>query len=297
MIPFPGEWAALFTSVMWTGSSLFFAAATVRVGSVYVNVTRLITAATILALIVLVYQLPLDVSFSQFGYLFVSGLVGLVFGDTFLFKAYEYNGARISSLVMSAAPALTALFAYLLLHETLGLWSLVGMAVTLAGIAVVVLERPDGSSSVMPFSGVGIAFAFLGAAGQAGGLILAKGAFVQGPINGFVATLVRMIAAVSVIVPLSRLAGRYRRPVHTFRSDTRAFMLTMAGAVLGPVLGVTFSFIAISNTDVAVAATLMATSPILMLPVVRVILRERLSWRAVAGACVAVGGVAILFLR
>jgi drug/metabolite transporter (DMT)-like permease len=82
-----------------------------------------------------------------------------------------------------------------------------------------------------------------------------------------------------------------------FRGDRRAFLLTILGAVFGPVLGVTFSFIGISRTNVAVAATIMATSPVLMLPVVRVLYRERLSWRAVGGAVIAVAGVAMLFLR
>jgi drug/metabolite transporter (DMT)-like permease len=297
MIPLSGEFAALVTSVMWTGSALFFAGATVRVGSVYVNVTRLIAAALILSLIVLVFRVPVELSFAQVGYLYMSGLVGLVFGDTFLFKAYEYNGARISSLVMSSAPAWAALLAYVLLGERLGLKALTGMAVTLGGIALVVLERNETSSSRSPVLGAGVLYAFVGAAGQAGGLILAKQAFLQGPIDGFVATLVRMVAAVSVILPMSRIAGRYRRPVETFRAKPRAILLTMLGAIFGPVLGVTFSFIAISNTDVAVAATIMATSPILMLPVVRVVQRERLTWRAIVGAFIAVGGVAILFLR
>jgi drug/metabolite transporter (DMT)-like permease len=118
-----------------------------------------------------------------------------------------------------------------------------------------------------------------------------------GPINGFVATLIRMIAAVSVILPLASMAGRYRRPWQIFRSKPRAALLTTLGTLFGPVLGVTFSFVAISNTDVAVAATIMATSPILMLPVVRVVQKERLTWRAILGAVIAVGGVAILFLR
>jgi len=85
--------------------------------------------------------------------------------------------------------------------------------------------------------------------------------------------------------------------VKVFRGDRRAFLLMLLGALFGPVLGVTFSFIGVSRTDGAVAATIMATSPVLMLPVVRVLYRERLSWRAVGGAVIAVGGVAMLFLR
>jgi drug/metabolite transporter (DMT)-like permease len=41
----------------------------------------------------------------------------------------------------------------------------------------------------------------------------------------------------------------------------------------------------------------MAIVPILMLPLVRIIYKEKLTWRAVLGALVAVAGVAVLFLR
>ena len=297
MLPFPGEFAALATSMMWTASALVFAAATVRVGSVFVNVTRIAAAAAILAGIVILFRIPAPLSAAQIFYLFISGLIGLVFGDTFLFKSYEYNSARISSLVMSTAPAVAALVAWLALGEVLSVLGVLGLAVTLAGIALVVFERGSVEGTRMPLSWVGILYAFLGAVGQAGGLILAKQAFNLGPINGFVATLVRMLAAAVTITPLMRMAGRFSRPVAVFLDDRRAFLLTMLGSVFGPVAGVTLSFIAISYTDVAIAATIMATSPVLMLPVVRVVYRERLSWRAISGAAIAVCGVAMLFLR
>jgi drug/metabolite transporter (DMT)-like permease len=73
--------------------------------------------------------------------------------------------------------------------------------------------------------------------------------------------------------------------------------LTLVGAFLGPYLGVTLSLVAISYTKVGIAATLMATVPIMMLPLVKYIQKEVLSWRAIVGAFAAVGGVAILFLR
>jgi len=76
-----------------------------------------------------------------------------------------------------------------------------------------------------------------------------------------------------------------------------SFALTALGALLGPFLGISFSLIAIAHTDVGVAATIMATVPILMLPLVRIMYREHLTPKAVGGAFLAVAGVALLFLR
>jgi drug/metabolite transporter (DMT)-like permease len=60
---------------------------------------------------------------------------------------------------------------------------------------------------------------------------------------------------------------------------------------------VSFSLISIAFTNVAIAATIMATSPLLMLVPVHFFYKEHLSWRAIAGAVIAVAGVGILFLR
>jgi drug/metabolite transporter (DMT)-like permease len=93
------------------------------------------------------------------------------------------------------------------------------------------------------------------------------------------------------------LTGRLSRPFGNLGRDRTALLLTAAGSILGPFLGITLSLIAVAHTSVGVAATLMATVPILMLPLVRIIHHESLTGRAIAGAFVAVAGVAILFLR
>jgi drug/metabolite transporter (DMT)-like permease len=290
-----GELSALLTACMWTGSSLSFAAATVRAGSVYVNVTRMVAATVFLAATVVMAGLPVALTVEQIAFLGLSGMVGFAFGDTFLFRSYEQNSARISSLIMSTAPAFSALLGYVVLAERLSATAWLGMAVTLSGIALVILERRNGTSMPRQFTRAGVVFALLASVGQAGGLVLAKRAFMIGPVNGVVATLVRIIAAVIIILPLNMIAGRYRAPWKVFAADRRALWLTMLGAVLGPFLGVTFSLIAISNTSVAIAATIMATVPVLMLPTVRVVHKEPLTWRSVVGAFVAVAGVALLF--
>ena len=263
---YAGELSALLTAVMWTGSALAFAAATTRVGSVYVNVIRLAAAVVLLVATVAVGRISIALSFTQIGYLAASGLVGFVFGDTFLFKSYEYNSARISTVVMSAAPAMAALLAFLLLGEKLSLLSIFGMVVTLTGITIVVMEKREESTHHVPVSMTGVLYAFLGALGQAGGLVLAKQAFVLGSINGFLATLIRATAGTLVLAPMNYYAGRFSNPVEVFVKDRSALHFTLLGAFLGPFLGVTFSLIAVSMTNVAIAATLMATAP-LMVPV------------------------------
>ena len=296
-MPFFGEISALLTASLWGGTSIAFSAAIRRVGSVQVNVTRMILASIFLSVTVYLLGFPTDVSAGQVVFLALSALAGLVRGDSFLFKAYQEIGPRIAMLVMSTAPAISAVLAYAFLGEVLSVTAVAGILITLGGIAIVVFDRQHGQNPVHRVKSVGFLFAFLGAAGQAAGLILAKQAFLEGPLHPMVATMVRIVIAICLLGPAMMFAGLYRNPFRTFSRDRKAFALTALGALLGPYLGITGSLIAVSTTQIGIAATLMATTPIVMLPMVRYITKESLTWKAVVGALVAVTGVALLFLR
>ncbi|MBL0176412.1 MAG: DMT family transporter [Ignavibacteria bacterium] len=291
-----GELSALATAILWSGTALAFSAASKRVGSMQVNTARLCFALVLLSVSVLALGLPMRIQTSQLWLLSVSGLIGLVFGDGFLFLAFEKNGARVSMLIMAINPAMTAVLAFFFLGESIAIAAVAGMALTVAGIALVVLDRRENIPGKRHASWSGILYAFFGALGQAVGLIFAKQAFMEGDIHAFVATFWRIAAAVAVMVPAAFIMRSSRHFVRAYARDRRALLLTGIGAVIGPYLGITFSLVAIANTKTAIAATIMATPPIIMLPMVRAISKERLHWKAVAGAFLAVAGVAILFL-
>ncbi len=296
-MPFLGEIAALATAVLWSGSSLVFAEATARIGSVTVNVSRLFLAAGYLAGVVLVFQIRSPLSAHQIANLAVSGVIGLAVGDSFLFRAYQEMGPRITMLIMSLSPAIAAVLGYLFLGEDLSLQAIAGMLVTMAGISIVVLRRSPSEGRASRATVPGTAYALAGATGQAVNLLFAKAAFNEGPIDGFLATLIRIVASLAILVPAMILARRWTNPFRVFAGDRGALAYTVAGSILGPFLGIAFSLIAIANTSIAVASTLMATVPILMLPLMRLVSSEQLTWPAFAGAGAACAGVALLFLR
>jgi drug/metabolite transporter (DMT)-like permease len=294
---YAGELFALLTAIFWTGSSLAFAASSRRVGSIYVNVARLFVASIVLGLLVFAGGLTQSLTSNQLLLLIVSGQIGLVFGDTFLFKSYEYQSARISSLLMSTAPAMSVALSYWLVGETLSWTALVGVAVTLGGIVLVLLGQSEREQSPHPKSRKGILYALIGALGQAGGLVLAKMAFQESTVNGFLATFVRVASATIVIVPLMLAAGRISKPTEVFRAEKKALHAMLLGSMCGPILGITCSLIAIEHTSVGIASTIMATVPLFMIPAVVYLYKEKLSWESVIGAIIAVAGVGMLFIR
>ena len=296
-MPYLGEISALITAFFWSGTSMAFTEASIRIGSIQLNVSRMFLASFLLFLTVLIAQINYELSFFQIQFLVYSGIAGLVLGDTFLFKAFQLIGARLGMLMMALVPAISTILAFFFLDEFITALGILGMAVTISGIALVILERKNDTGSKMSISKIGIFYGFLGALGQASGLILAKFAFDEGHINGFLAAFIRLSSAVLILGTLAVLSGRFKNPVGVYRKDKKALISTVIGTLLGPYFGITFSLIAIANTKVGIASTLMALVPVIMLPLVRFYYKEKLSWRAIGGAFFAVIGVAILFLR
>lgn len=303
-----GELAAIGAASCWVVTAMAFTEAGRRVGATVVNVTRLWVALAILVLVHLVLfgsWWP-DVPAASWWYLGLSGVIGLALGDQFLFRALVDAGPRITTLMMTVAPALTAIIAWPVLDQPLGWLAMLGIVVTLAGIGWVVCERRgDDDGRTYPHPARGVFLGFLGGIGQAVGLILAKLGMegVGGEtIDPWTATYVRMIlGTVSATLLMAALLGTRRMDRGTgepsrSRGVGLVSMLIIVGAVFGPVLGVWLSLVSIDRIDAGVAATLMSLSPIFILPVAKVVEGETISFRAVLGAGIAVVGVGLLFI-
>jgi drug/metabolite transporter (DMT)-like permease len=295
-IPY-GELAALGAAICWTASSLAFTAAGRRIGALSLNLIRLVMAFGLLTALCWIRRglpLPTDAAPSAWGWLLISGVMGFVFGDLCLFKALILVGPRISMLVMALAPPIAAVLAWLWLGETLEAMALAGMALTLVGIVWVVLERKDGEAGRRRADPAGVALAFCGAVGQAVGLVLSK--LGMKDYDPFAATQIRVIAGMVGFMLIVFAVKWWGRVLLGLR-DRDGMRMAAAGSILGPVLGVGFSLVAIQRTQTGVAATLMSIPPVLIIPAVILIHREAVSPRAILGAMVAVVGVAVLWMN
>lgn len=296
-IPY-GELAALGTAVCWTTSSLAFSAAGRRIGSLSLNLIRLVMAFAFLTAFCWLRRglpLPTDATAHAWGWLSLSGAIGFVIGDLCLFKALLLVGPRISMLIMALAPPITAAIGWMWLDERLATLDLVAMALTIAGIAWVVLERqPDETDAPRSRSAAGIALALVGAIGQAVGLVISK--VGMGDYDPFAATQIRVIAGTAGFALLFFVLRWWGRLFESLRHQA-AMGFAALGAFAGPFVGVSLSLVAIRYTQTGIAATIMSLVPVLIIPAVIVIHRERVSPRAMLGALVAVGGVSLLWIH
>jgi len=266
------------------------------VGSLSVNYVRLFFALPMLSLLTFLVRgqwLPLDASGDAWLWLSLSGLIGFVLGDMCLFRAFILIGPRLSSLIMATAPLMTALIGYLLLGEHLVMTALVGMVLTIGGVAWAVTDRQATDSGTRDRRALGVLLALGGALGQALGLVLSKRG--MGTFDPFAATQIRVIAAFVAWTLVMVAAGQWGNVGKTLR-DAVALRLLALGAFFGPVVGVGLSLLAVQRTNAGVAASIMSVTPILLIPVTVIVFRERVGIGSVLGAFLAVGGVVVLFL-
>lgn len=291
-----GEMASLVTAVSWTVTAVAFEAAGKRVGSLSVNFIRLVIAFLLLGIFTLVTRgmfLPLDATGANWLWLLVSGIIGFVLGDLFLFQAYVEVGSRISMLIMASVPPITAITGLVFLKEKLSLMEVVGMLITVGGIALVILVKGSDEKKVEFSHPVkGLIFAFIGALGQAFGLIFSK--MGMGSYNAFAATQIRVIAGLigfALVITFSKHWGK----LFSALKDFKAIGEISTGAFFGPFLGVSFSLLAVQYIATGVASTIMSISRILIIPVSIWIFKEKVSLKEIIGAFITIVGVALLF--
>lgn len=292
-----GELAALATAACWSVGSLLFAYVTEQVGAFALNQFRITLAALILTVLLLVTGLARTVPAlgdPAMGWLVLSGLVGLVIGDSGYFGSLARLGPRVTTLLSALTPPITAVLAWLFLDEKLGRFGMAGMALTMAGVVWVILDRP---ATAMPAGHrlQGILLGILSAICQAVGLILARRGMGE-DLDPLVAVAIRMVAAALVIWAVAVVLRRLAAPARILR-DPGVRLAALGATLLGPLLGVWLSLVAVRHAGTAVAATLMSTVPILILPLVVLVRKEPVGGRAVLGAVLAVAGVALLFVR
>jgi drug/metabolite transporter (DMT)-like permease len=241
---------------------------------------------------------------SQWFYLGLSGVMGLALGDFGYFGMLALIGPRRGLIMTALVPIFSSVTAYYLLGETLAVWDMIGIGITLWGVSLVILEREDHSSIYyVPRKQkvYGYLCGFGGALGQGVGLVVSKyGMLVAGgkgtpPLNPLSTTLLRMIVAAAFVWATIAIFGKLPG-ILAKRKERRAIKRTFAGAVTGPFLGVWLSMVGVTYAVAGVASTLMSLMPVMVIPLVWVLYREKTGWRGILGAAIAVAGVAILFL-
>lgn len=292
-----GKFAALLVAFFWSITALAFESASRKVGSIPVNIIRLVIGfgfLTILNLIVRGHALPVDASSHNWLWLSISGLIGFVIGDFFLLKSFTIIGSWFAMLIMTLAPPMAAVFGWIMLGEHLNLLSVTGIAVTMAGIVIAMLHRDKESrkfTSSKPLAG--LFYAFCGALGQALGIVFSK--YGMGDYSPFAATQIRITMGIAGLIVLITITRKWKS-VFAALNHKKAMAHITLGSFFGPFLGVSFSLLSIRYTSTGIASTIMAMVPIFIIPPSVWYFKHKITMREIIGTIISLVGVTLFFL-
>ncbi|MFN8412174.1 MAG: DMT family transporter [Anaerolineales bacterium] len=293
-----GEIAGLATSLFYAVNAIFITKASKQVGSTISNRVRVAFALIYLVIINLIFfkePLPFHATSDRWVWLSLSGMIGLAFGDAFLFQSYLMVGPQIGSLLLSLSPIVGALEAWIFFHESLTPLKILGILLTLAGIIWVVVARGSNMTQTKKHMLAGVMYGILSAIFQATGFVFSKQG-LAGNFSPFQANAIRMLAAFFILVLIMLLQKESNQTIQTLRTNSGTLKLLAIAGFIGPVLGVSASLLSVQYAEVGVASTLTSLSPVFMLPLGYFFLNEEIHWTSVAGTILALLGVAILFL-
>ena len=305
-----GEAISLAVAVSWTVTALFAEVGSKRLGSLQMNVIRMILSLVMLGATLWWFTgspYPIYADGKTWLWLSMSGFVGYLLGDYCLFNSYIWIGSRFGQLFMTLAPPTAALFGWMLLGETLAWNALLGMLVTLTGIGISVLNKGESQKLSLKLPLKGVLYGIGAGVGQGIGLVLSKVGmnFYEGAIPAgeelvtdlvpFASTFIR---AVTGAIGFLCVMG-FQRQFHTLATsmrDRKGMNAALWATITGPFIGVSLSLMAVQYTEAGIASTLMALTPVLIIWPAHLFFGQQVTFKEVIGACISVIGVSLFFI-
>jgi transporter family protein len=284
--------AALMSALTWTLVSLLARDLATHIPSLSLNIIRSAGGSILLVPVVVAFgdvrQLG-QVTPLAWIYLVMSVLTAFGIGDTAFFESTKHLGlSRAMTISTAGYPLLASGLALWWFHERITLGMVVGSVVTLGGLVLIVGERTLDAPDPVEGRRRGLGLALVAALAWA-----VSAALMKPPVRE-----IDPLTIQAVRLPLSTLAlwatpwarGTARGFWAQRRVVGRRVLALSALTALS-----TVAFLAgLKYAGVALGTVLSSASPLFALPIGFLAFGERVTWRAAAGAALAVAGIAIL---
>jgi drug/metabolite transporter (DMT)-like permease len=242
------------------------------------------------------------------GIFFISGILGFGVGDYGLFRAFPILGSRLTMVMTQclAAP-IAAAIEWLWLGNGLSLAQVLAGTLILLGVGLAL--APSETSQVdKKHWKAGIMWGLMSAFGQGFGAVLSRKAgslVTEGvTVDGLTAAYQRVLgglAVMAVLLLLRKIKVRNGGSIATEIALTPASVkwliaMIVLNALCGPTLGVgAYQWaLNVNNLPAGIVLSIVALSPLVIIPFAMKFEGERPSLRSVLGSLIAVGGVIIM---
>ncbi|WP_088242610.1 DMT family transporter [Calothrix rhizosoleniae] len=291
-----GEMAALCGAALWAVASLVYGRLGKNIAPLHLNLLK--GAIAIALLLITIYfsgGLIPDIAPISIFLLLVSGLMGIALGDTAFFVAINSLGVRRALLMGTLVPPITAIAAMIFLQERLNMLAWWGIFITILGVAWVISERVAETENNYAHHLIkGISYGLLAAIANTIGALLSRVALANTTVTPIWAALLRLIGGELVLLGWLYLPQQPSNFQWQILYSRRAIAGIFFAAFIGTYLGIWLQVTAIKFTQTGIATTLLQTSPLFAIPLA-MWMGEKVSWRAIAGVLVSLGGVALFF--
>lgn len=296
LLQFRGEIAALSAALIWAVASLIYTGLGRQLSPMALNFTKGWIAIALFLITIVVFKLPAPaLDATGFFFLFLSGAIGIGFGDTAYFNALNCIGARRTLLFETLAPPLSAILALVFLRERLLVQAWFGIALTIGGVLWVVMERTPDSDTGNNRSGLGSLYALLATLGQSGGAVLSRAALINSEIDTLWSTLIRLVGGTVVLWIWILVRQQKREAIKPLQSG-RMLSIIAGTALISTYLGIWLQQTSLKFAPTGIAQALSSTSPLFVIAIV-LVFGERVSVRSMLGVVIALIGVSLLFTR
>lgn len=298
-----GEYAALTAAMLWTVSSMIWGS--FRLSASQMNLLKnLLGAGMVFIHLILANSLAARPWFSagweSWGWLGLSGLIGLAIGDTFFFRALQILGPRRALMLATTSPIFAVIAGWLFLGEHLYWLTVGGVLLAMLGVGVVLSDRKAHQESPGLLPGTlkaGIVTGVLAAICQAVGAVFSKMA-MQSPeglerCDPLEATLIRLLLSGLMILVVTTAKRELLTLAQTVIRDKLLGRL-LIGTAMGTWMGIGLSMLAYSQSNIGVAQTLMSTCPLFAIPVLWLYHGQKFSVKALLGTSIALAGIALV---
>lgn len=300
---------AFLTALFFAANAVCARRAALHYGGTAGNFLRLLLAVVLLG--AWAHVIGQGTGGGAFAWFFVSGCVGFGLGGLTMFHALPLIGSNLSMLIVQCGSAVAAaLVEWLWLgarlsaaQAGLAALTLIGVIIGLAALPPVVMRARSAATGIPARFVLGISFAVVSAVAQGVSAVISRKAFALLPDHGLsmdAATSAYQRALGGLAVgALALLIVGWRRvgpPTGSVEMVPAAALppwtWVIFNTLLGPVFGVTCYQWALRSTPAGIVLPIVATAPLLTVPISRALERSRPTPRYWIGAALAVLGAA-----